>query len=231
MGTSGGNQDQGLDIGRHVTGTCEGSGTSATRTRRTVPRAGASHGGARPRTRLSPATCKRGGGRGWGHQGTLRAKPGGQPPGAARAAEGPAVSPSADPTYPHPQSPGVERAERLGASCWGRIRMSERLSFKKRNGANPAWLALPLVVFALITLTVGLVARQTVREPYATPFFHLFFTDTLEMKAWLATAAVVLACGQLLTAARIYKLLRFPPQGRFYHRVHRWKAEQLVDAC
>jgi hypothetical protein len=106
--------------------------------------------------------------------------------------------------------------------------MSERLSFKKRNGANPAWLALPLVVFALITLTVGLVARQTVREPYATPFFHLFFTDTLEMKAWLATAAAVLACGQLLTAARIYELLRFPPQGRFYHRVHRWSGRAAI---
>src|SRR5438093_12313749 len=80
-------------------------------------------------------------------------------------------------------------------------RMSERLSLREPSGANPAWLAIPLVVFALITLTVGLVARQTVREPYATPFFHPFFTDTLQMKAWLVTAAVVLACGQLLTAA------------------------------
>jgi len=56
--------------------------------------------------------------------------------------------------------------------------MSERLSLREPSGANPTWLAVPLVVFALITLTVGLVARQTVREPYATPFFHLFFTDT-----------------------------------------------------
>ena len=70
--------------------------------------------------------------------------------------------------------------------------MSERLSLKKRNGANPAWLALPLVVFALITLTVGLVARQTTRTPYSTPFFDLFFSDTLHMKAWLVTAAVIL---------------------------------------
>ena len=65
--------------------------------------------------------------------------------------------------------------------------MSERLSLREPSGANPAWLAIPLVVFALITLTVGLVARQTVREPYATPFFHPFFTDTLQMKAWLVT--------------------------------------------
>jgi len=100
--------------------------------------------------------------------------------------------------------------------------MSEKLSRKESSGANPAWLAVPLMVFALITVTVGLVARQTVREPYATPFFHPFFTDTLQMKAWLVTAAVVLACGQLLTAARIYALLRFPPGGRFYHAIHRW---------
>ena len=98
------------------------------------------------------------------------------------------------------------------------IRMSEK----------PAWLAVPLMVFALITVTVGLVARQTVHEPYATPFFHPFFTDTLQMKAWLVTAAVVLACGQLLTAARIYALLRFPPRGRFYHAVHRWSGRAAI---
>ncbi len=106
--------------------------------------------------------------------------------------------------------------------------MSERLSLKKRNGANPAWLALPLVVFALITLTVGLVARQTIREPYSTPFFDLFFSDTLHMKAWLVTAAVILACSQLLTAARIYEVLRFPPKGRFYHSVHRWSGRAAI---
>ncbi|PYN83429.1 MAG: hypothetical protein DMD96_02440 [Candidatus Rokuibacteriota bacterium] len=106
--------------------------------------------------------------------------------------------------------------------------MSERLSLREPSGANPAWLAIPLVVFALITLTVGLVARQTVREPYATPFFHPFFTDTLQMKAWLVTAAVVLACGQLLTAARIYELLRFPPKGRFYNSAHRWSGRAAI---
>lgn len=96
------------------------------------------------------------------------------------------------------------------------------------NEANPTWLALPLIVFALIALTVGLVARQTVREPYTAPFFHLFFKDTLHMKAWLVTAAVVLACGQLLTAARIYELLRFPPSGRIYQSVHRWSGRAAI---
>jgi hypothetical protein len=56
----------------------------------------------------------------------------------------------------------------------------------------------------------------------------LFFTDTLQMKAWLVTAAMVLACGQLLTAARIYELLRFPPKGRFYHSVHRWSGRAAI---
>jgi Family of unknown function (DUF6529) len=96
------------------------------------------------------------------------------------------------------------------------------------RGANRASLAAPLVGFALITLTVGLVARQTVRAPYSVPFFHLFFRDTLDMKAWLVTAAVVLGCGQVLTAARIYEVLRFPPKGRFYQAVHRWSGRVAV---
>jgi hypothetical protein len=106
--------------------------------------------------------------------------------------------------------------------------MSEKLGLEQPGGTTPVWLAVPLVVFALITLTVGLVARQTVREPYEIPFFHPFFTDTLHMKAWLVTAAVVLAFGQLLTATRMYELLRFPPKGRFYHIVHRWSGRTAI---
>src|SRR5712691_7756102 len=70
-----------------------------------------------------------------------------------------------------------------------------------------AWLAAPAVGFALVSLTVGLVAKQTIRSPYSTPFFHLFFSDTLHMKVWLLTIALVLALGQLLSASRIYQLL------------------------
>ena len=98
----------------------------------------------------------------------------------------------------------------------------------EHRAANPTWLALPLTVFALIALTVGLVARQTVREPYSAPFFHLFFKDTLQMKVWLVTAAAVLACGQLLTAARIYDLLRLTPDRRIYQSVHRWSGRAAI---
>ena len=106
--------------------------------------------------------------------------------------------------------------------------MNERLSLEEPSRANSTWLAVPLVIFALIALTVGLVARHTVRKRYAVPFFHPFFADTLHMKSWLVTAAVVLACGQLLTAAHIYALLRFPLKGRVYHRVHRWSGRAAI---
>ena len=89
-------------------------------------------------------------------------------------------------------------------------------------------LAIRLVPSVLTSLTVGFAAIQTVREPYATPFLHPFFNDTLHMKAWLTTAVVVLALGQLLTAARIYELLRFPPKGRWYYAVHRWSGRAAV---
>src|SRR5437660_12676089 len=74
-----------------------------------------------------------------------------------------------------------------------------------------AWLAIPLVAFALVSLTIGLVAHQ--RLGAGKPYFHLFFTDTIHMKVWLVTAAIVLALTQLLTASRIYGLLHFPPPG------------------
>lgn len=106
--------------------------------------------------------------------------------------------------------------------------MHEKLSPKPPSSANPVCSALPVVVFVLITVTVGLVAGRTLREPYETPFFHPFFRHVLQMKAWLATAAMVLACGQLLTAARIYDLLHFPPKGRLYHMVHRWSGRTAI---
>ena len=87
---------------------------------------------------------------------------------------------------------------------------------------NRVPLALPLVLFALVALTVGFVASRTIRQPYETPFLHLFFSDPLHMKVWLVTAALLLALGQLLTASRIYEVLHFPPRGRFYGLVHRW---------
>ena len=106
--------------------------------------------------------------------------------------------------------------------------MNEKLDPEYPAGPNPAWLMLPLVLFALITLTVGLVAGRILQEPYDTPFFHFPFRDVLQMKAWLVTTALVLGCGQLVTAARIYERLRFLPTGPFYHLVHRWSGRAAI---
>src|SRR6267143_1095010 len=61
---------------------------------------------------------------------------------------------------------------------------------------------LPFIIFALVALTVGLLATRTIESPYETPFFHLFFSDTKHMKVWLSTAALLLVLSQPLTASR-----------------------------
>jgi hypothetical protein len=106
--------------------------------------------------------------------------------------------------------------------------MSDRTGPTGRTVLSRVFLALPLLLFAFIPLIVGFVASRTIREPYETPFSHLFFSDTLHMKAWLITAVLLLALGQLLTASRIYEVLRFPPKGRFYHVVHRWSGRAAI---
>ena len=97
-----------------------------------------------------------------------------------------------------------------------------------RTVHSRVFLFLPLLLFAFVPLIVGFVASKTVRQPYETPFSHLFFSDTLHMKAWLITAVLLLALGQLLTASRIYDVLRLPPKGRFYHGVHRWSGRTAI---
>ena len=104
---------------------------------------------------------------------------------------------------------------------------------EKAGGAGrtvPArvFLVLPLVLFAFVALTVGVVASKTVRQTYAAPSAHFFFSDTLHMKAWLISAVLVLSLGQLLTASRIYEVLRFPPKGRLYHLLHRWSGRAAI---
>lgn len=42
------------------------------------------------------------------------------------------------------------------------------------------------------------------------------------------TTVLVLGCGQLVTAARIYERLRFLPTGLFYHLVHRWSGRAAI---
>ncbi len=109
--------------------------------------------------------------------------------------------------------------------------MHEDIGFDKKEPLGVVWFALPFVIFALVSLTVGMLAARTVQQPYGVPSFSLFFSDPLHMKAWLTSAALLLGCVQLLTSARMYNLVHFPPQGRFYNLVHRfsgWTAIALL---
>jgi|SRR4249919_487679 len=57
------------------------------------------------------------------------------------------------------------------------------------------------------------------------------FSSTIAAKVWFATAALLLAGVQLVTAARIYGRLRFlPERGAAIARLHRWSG-RLAFAC
>jgi hypothetical protein len=88
------------------------------------------------------------------------------------------------------------------------------------------WVAVPLVIFALVSLTAGLLAS---REPGSKGYFELFFSDTIHMKAWFATAAATLACVQLLTAGWIFRAYPWP-KPPWVNPLHRWSG-RLAFVC
>lgn len=89
-------------------------------------------------------------------------------------------------------------------------------------------LALALAAGALVTASIGLLERHLLAAPHPISYFHLFFSDTLYMKAWLASAALVLAGGQLVTAAGMYGVLGISRRTRFYQVVHRWSGRVAI---
>jgi hypothetical protein len=96
---------------------------------------------------------------------------------------------------------------------------------------SAGWLALPLLLGALVSLTVGLLAREEAIAPGTYPggYFRLFFSDSLHLKVWFATAALALGVPQLFTAAWIFRQLpwRRPP---WIPTAHRWIG-RLAFAC
>jgi hypothetical protein len=81
-----------------------------------------------------------------------------------------------------------------------------------------AWLAAPLLVFAFVSLLAGFLTRAA--DPSGT-YFELIFSDTIHMKAWLATAAVTLGLFQLFTAAWIFRKLPWDKPA-WVNAAHRW---------
>jgi hypothetical protein len=89
---------------------------------------------------------------------------------------------------------------------------------------RPAWhLFIPLVAGLVVAETIGIVARELVVSPsaYPGPWFRLFFSDTLHLKAWLALGAALLGVTQLFTAAWVFRKLPWA-RPRFVGLAHRW---------
>jgi mono/diheme cytochrome c family protein len=80
------------------------------------------------------------------------------------------------------------------------------------------WVAAPLLAFALFSLTAGLLAHHA---PRSKGYFRLFFSDPIHLKAGFATAAAVLACFQLFSAAWIFRKLPWRKPA-WVNPAHRW---------
>ena len=80
------------------------------------------------------------------------------------------------------------------------------------------WVALPVVLFALVSLTAGLLAHH---EPRSKGYFRLFFSDPIHLKAGFATAAGLLACFQVFSAAWIFRKLPWRKPA-WINPAHRW---------
>jgi Family of unknown function (DUF6529) len=112
------------------------------------------------------------------------------------------------------------------------LRLDARVSEPSVAAAPPPatrsywWVAVPVVIFAVVSLTAGLLAS---REPSSKGYFQLFFSDTIHMKAWFATAAVTLAGVQLLTAGWIFRAYPWP-KPPWVNPLHRWSG-RLAFVC
>ena len=85
---------------------------------------------------------------------------------------------------------------------------------------SPRWLLAPLLAFAFFSLLAGLLAKAYT-DAGPSGYFDLFFSDTIHMKAWLASVAVAFGLFQLFTAAWIFRKLPWPKPG-WVNPAHRW---------
>jgi hypothetical protein len=95
-----------------------------------------------------------------------------------------------------------------------------RVAPTPRGKRSPVWLVAPLLAFAFFSLLAGLLAKSY-SDAGPSGYFDLFFSDTIHMKAWLATVAVVLAVLQIFTAAWIFRKLPWDKPA-WVNPVHRW---------
>jgi uncharacterized protein DUF6529 len=106
--------------------------------------------------------------------------------------------------------------------------MSEAAAAPTPGRRSTQWVLLPLTVGALVSLSVGIIAK-TQQDSSPSGYFDLFFSDPIHLKAWFATAAAVLAFVQIVTAAWIFRRIPVekPP---WVNAVHRWTG-RLAFLC
>jgi hypothetical protein len=80
------------------------------------------------------------------------------------------------------------------------------------------WVAVPLLMFALFSLTAGVLAAH---DPRSKGYFRLFFEDPIHLKAGFASAAAALACFQVFSATWIYRKLPWR-KPTWVNPAHRW---------
>jgi hypothetical protein len=86
---------------------------------------------------------------------------------------------------------------------------------------SPARLVIPALVGAAVALGLGVYGH--VHDPTGSSILDngLFFSGTLNMKTWLATGVVVLACVQVLTASWMFGKLPLRSTPTWVRTVHR----------
>jgi hypothetical protein len=85
---------------------------------------------------------------------------------------------------------------------------------------SPARLLVPVAVGAAVAVGLGVYGRE--HQPTGRQIEHLFFTGTINLKVWLASAVLTLALVQVLTALWLYGRLpgvrRVPRRLGLVHR-------------
>lgn len=99
--------------------------------------------------------------------------------------------------------------------------MNEAPSVKTPPRMDWIWFTAPVTAFVLTAVAIGMIAARHTGSYPTPPFIRLFFSDTIHLKAWLATGAGVLALFQIASAARVFELFHWAPSGQFWGRAHR----------
>src|SRR3954451_10802824 len=81
-------------------------------------------------------------------------------------------------------------------------------------------LAVPLVAGCVVAVLLGVYGKN--HDPTGRALFTLFFTGTINLKVWFATAALFFGILQVVSALRLYGKIRVPrPLPPWFGQAHR----------